>query len=413
MQKMNTNNHIFRAVLFLSLLIIVVSSCKKTNDRPDYDYFVSKELAVTYSTISINNMLDAGIQSYPGLNDIKQFITGDVNVYKMVYRTEVFGEEIEASGLVCVPATPGEYPVVSFQNGTNTVNAYAPTEYVINPSYQLIEYIASMGFVVVIPDYPGFGKSKQIPHPYLIAEPTVRSVIDMLYALDESCESEFTGTRTRNEYYLLGYSQGGWATLALHKALELDYHDDFDLHGSVCGAGPYDLYKLLQGLTDTTVYSMPYYLGYIINAYSYYDQFTNPVSDILNESYASKLSTLYTGTLSGSQINDQLTTSIPALFKADFLSGFTSSATYLSVREALINNSVAAWNSYKPLLFVHGEGDTHVSVSATHTMYDAMIGAGTSSGICSKVIFPELDHSDAALPCMIEGLMFILNLRDQ
>jgi hypothetical protein len=158
---------------------------------------------------------------------------------------------------------------------------------------------------------------------------------------------------------------------------------------------------------------MPYYLGYIINAYSYYDQFTNAVSDILNEPYASRLGTLYTGTLTGGQINNQLSTSIPELFKADFISGFDSSPTYSSVRESLISNSVAAWNSYKPLLFVHGEGDTHVSVTATHTMYDAMISAGTSSGICTKVTFPGLDHGDAVLPCMIEGLMYIINLRDQ
>lgn len=411
--KMKTNKHILKLLLFSSAFLVIVNSCRKSDDGPDYDYFISKELAVTYTTTSINNMLNSGVQAYPELEDMKQFIESDVNVYKMVYRTEVFGEEIEASGLVCVPVTPGEYPVVSFQNGTNTFNAYAPSEYVVNPSYQLIEYIASMGFIVVIPDYPGFGRSKQIPHPYLIAEPTIRSVVDMLYALDESCELEYTGITTRNEYYLLGYSQGGWATLAIHKALELDYNDDFDLRGSVCGAGPYDIYKLLQGLTDTTYYPVPYYLGYIINAYSHYDQFTNAVSDILNEPYASRLSTLYTGSLTGGQINSQLSTSIPELFKADFISGFASSPAYSSVRESLISNSVAAWNSDKPILFVHGEDDADVNVTATHSMYDAMISAGTSSDMCTKVTFPGLDHGDATLPCMIKGLMFIINLRDQ
>jgi hypothetical protein len=198
--KMKTSKNILKLLLFSSAFIIIVNSCRKSDDGPDYDYFISKELAVTYTTTSINNMLNSGVQAYPELEDIKQFIESDVNVFKMVYRTEVFGEEIEASGLVCVPVTPGEYPVVSFQNGTNTFNAYAPSEYVVNPSYQLIEYIASMGFIVVIPDYPGFGRSKQIPHPYLIAEPTIRSVVDMLYALDESCEFEFTGITTRNEY---------------------------------------------------------------------------------------------------------------------------------------------------------------------------------------------------------------------
>jgi len=409
---MRDKAYLLRTAIIFTSLIITVSSCKKDDYGPDYDYFISKELAVTYSTTSINNMLDAGVQLYPGLTDIKDFVESDVNVHKMVYNTTVDGEMIEASGLVCVPVTPGAYPVLSFQNGTNTVNEYAPSEYVISPNYQLIEYIASMGFVVVIPDYPGFGESSHIPHPYLITEPTIKSVVDMLYAFKESCEYEFTGIDLKNEYYLLGYSQGGWATLNLHKALEIDYQGDFDLAGSVCGAGPYNMLDLFNEMTDSVEYQIPAYLGYIVNAYSYYNQFTNSVCDIFQSPYCENLSSLYNGTLSISEINDQLTTVISDLFNADFLTGFESSPSYASVREALISNSVSAWITEKPVLFIHGSGDTHVSVTSTEIMYDAMIKAGTSQDICSKVIIPDLDHTNAALPSMIEGLMFILELKD-
>ncbi len=408
---MRNKTCLLRTVLIIASLIITVSSCKKDDYRPVYDYFVSEELAVTYSTTSINNMLDAGVQLYPGLTDIKQFVESDVNVHKIVYNTTVDGEVIEASGLVCVPVTPGAYPVLSFQNGTNTVNEYAPSEYVINPNYQLVEYIASMGFIVMIPDYPGFGESGNIPHPYLIAEPTISSVVDMLYALNESYEYEFTGIELKNEYYLLGYSQGGWATLNIHKAIELDYSGDFDLAGSVCGAGPYNMLDLFNEMTDSVEYQIPAYLGYIVNAYSYYNQFTNSVCDIFKSPYCENLSSLYNGTLSISEINDQLTTVISDLFNNDFLTGFESSPSYSSVREALISNSVSAWITEKPVLFIHGSGDTHVSVTATEIMYDAMVEAGTSQDICSKVILPDLDHTDAALPSMIEGLMFILELK--
>jgi len=400
----------YRYFVLVILSLIFITSCRKSDDKPDYDYFVSKELALSYTAPAIISMLNAGVQEYPELNEIIQYVRSDVNVYKVIYNTEVFGKEIEASGLICVPATPGEYPVISFQNGTNTVDAYAPTRYVINPSYQLVEFIASMGFIVVIPDYPGFGASGNIPHPYLIAGPTVRSVVDILYALKESCEIEFTGIGALNEYYLIGYSQGGWATLALHKALELDYNDDFELHGSVCGAGPYNLFDLLQGIADITEYPMPYYLGYIINAYSWYQQFTNPVSDLLNEPYASRISTLYNGTLSGGQINDRLSVSVAELFTRDFITGFTSSPSYSSVRGALINNSVSAWKTATPILFVHGEGDTHVSVAATHNIYDNMLLAGTTPGLITKIIYPYLDHGDAVVPGMMEGLRFIIAL---
>lgn len=331
------------------------------------------------------------------VNSLKAFITSDINIYKIVYKTTVNGHQINASGLVCVPATPGDYPVLSFQNGTNTVNAYAPSEFPIDYSYQLIEIIASMGYVVVIADYPGFGESVQVPHPYLIKEPTVRSLVDILFAVKELAGSELPDITLKNEYYLLGYSQGGWATLALHKALELDYNADFNLKGSTCGAGPYNLLLLMQDIIAGTTYPMPYYLGYILNAYVAYNQFTNPVTDIFNEPYASRLSSLYTGLLTSGQINSQLTTSITGLITPDFSSGFAASAKYASVREALNNNSIDAWQSYKPLLLIHGGNDTQVNPVSTENMYTNMIQAGTSQDICKKVIVPDVDHGDGVI----------------
>jgi len=409
---MMMNKYIHRPLLFIFIIAVVVSSCQK-NEGPDYDYFVSKELALTYTKATINSMMDIAVQTYPEIIDLKPLVVSDINVFKMIFKTTIDGEEIEASGLVCVPGTAGEYPVLSFQNGTNTVNAYAPTEFVTNPPYQLVEFIASMGFVVVIPDYPGFGSSTQIPHPYMIAEPTVASIVDMLRALTESSESEFPGITIKNEYYLLGYSQGGWATLNLHKAMELEYTGEFNLNGSVCGAGPYNMFDLFLRMVNASTYPMPSYLGYIINAYSVYHQFTNQVSDILKEPYASRLSTLYTGTLTTGQINSQLTPIIPDLMTEEFLSGFVSSASYSTVREALINNSISAWNTSVPLLLVHGDGDTQVSVTATETIYDEMINAGTSTLTCKKIIFPGLDHSEGIVPCMAEGLLFLIDVRDQ
>jgi pimeloyl-ACP methyl ester carboxylesterase len=393
----------------VALIFVFVTSCTKDN-HPNYTYFVSSDLALSYKAAYINNMLNTASVSYPEVKDLIPFVSGDVNIYKLVYKTTINGEKINASGLICVPEKPGDYPVLCFQNGTNTVKAYAPSEFVINTPYQMIEFIASMGYVVLIADYPGFGESDQVPHPYLITEPTVRSIVDMLFAVKEIGNSEFSGITIKNEYYLLGYSQGGWATLTLHKALEQTYQNDFNLKGSVCGAGPYDILFLFQDMISTTTYPMPIYIGYIVNAYSAYKQFTNPVTDILNEPYASRLSSLYTGSLTSDQINNQLTTSIPGLITADFLSGFVSASKYTSVREALNNNSVSAWHTMKPLFFLHGGNDTDVNPLVTDHIYDAMIQAGTSAEICKKEIIPGLDHGKGVLPCMTKGLLFILNL---
>jgi pimeloyl-ACP methyl ester carboxylesterase len=292
------------------------------------------------------------------------------------------------------------------------LNASSPSESPLDYNYQLVELVASMGYVVVFADYPGFGESSQIPHPYLIKEPTVRSLLDLLYSAREMVSQEFPGITLNNDCYLLGYSQGGWATLALHKALELDYKSDFNLRGSSCGAGPYNIEQLLESMVDKPSYPMPVYLAYIVNAYSAYNQFTNPVGDIFNEPYASRLSSLFTGTLSSAQINSQLTTSIGGLITPDFLSGFITSAKFSSVITALNNNSIEAWHTNKAILLIHGGNDTSVDPISTENMYSSMINAGTSPDILKKVIVPGVDHGDGLLPCMIQGIAFLNNLKN-
>jgi pimeloyl-ACP methyl ester carboxylesterase len=163
-------------------------------------------------------------------------------------------------------------------------------------------------------------------------------------------------------------------------------------------------------MTGVSFYPMPVYIGYIINAYSKYNQFTNPVSDILKEPFASRLGNLFTGLLTSDQINKQLTTSIPDLFTDGFLSGFWSEAKYTSVRASLANNSIAGWNTAVPLLLIHGGGDTSVNPITTESIYNAMIQAGTSPQTCRKEIIPDLDHGDALIPAMIKGLQFIMSL---
>ena len=409
---MKNNSLLIKCSTIVLVSIAVVTSCTKDNKSPDYSYFVSKELKVSSSKTVISSLIDLASLSVPEAGNLKSYISTDIKVYKLVYKTTINGQKINASGLICVPVTPGDYPVLSFQNGTNTVNANAPSEAPSSLDYQMIESIASMGFVVVIADYPGFGESKQIPHPYLVIEPTVQSIIDMLFAVKEMASSELTGITLKNEYYLLGYSQGGWATLALHKSLELDHSTDFTLKASACGAGPYNIFLLFQNMVNVTDYPMPVYLGYILNAYTSYNQFTNPVSDIFSEPYASRVSSLYTGILTSDQINSQLTTSIAGLLTADFLNGFLTSDKYSSVRAALNNNSISAWHSYKPLLLIHGGSDTQVNPVSTENMYSTMIDAGTSSDLIKKTIVPNVNHGDGLVPCMVQAIEFLINLKN-
>lgn len=408
---MKISRYIIRLSLFLVFVTVLVSSCRK-DTAPVYKHYISGERAVSYSGEDVINLLDFAAGFFPEIGEIRPHVTSGIDVYRMVYLTEAGGKMIEASGLVSIPSANGRYPVLSFQNGTNTLHSDAPTRKVTDVSYTLVEIMASLGFIVVLPDYPGFGSSSQIPHPYLITEPTVRSVTDMFRALEEAAGIEFPGVTVENEYYLLGYSQGGWATLALHKELELTYSQEFRLAGSACGAGPYNIYNLFAGMTDAATYPMPAYPAYIVNAYSAYNEFSIPVNEIFNDPYASELGSLFRGTYSAGQINSRLTTSIPGLFRAELLSGLASSPDYSQVRDALLRNSISGWKTFRPLLLAHGDADTSVPVDSTEDMYSEMMDSGTSPEVCSKSVYSGLEHDEALIPCMMEGLAFLLGIRD-
>jgi hypothetical protein len=165
-------------------------------------------------------------------------------------------------------------------------------------------------------------------------------------------------------------------------------------------------------MINVTTYPMPVYLGYIYNAYSSYKQFSNPVTDIFNEPYASRIAGLYDGTKTSDQINAQLSTSISTLLNPSFVAGYATSDKYASLRNAFTANSIQAWHTYKPLLLIHGGGDTQVNPITTETMYTAMLQAGTSANDCSKIILPGLDHSAGIVPAMLKGIDFLINLKE-
>ena len=156
-------------ILAMSLSGIFLSSCKSggEDNTTGNSYYLSSETKVDLSVSDIKANLNELIPNFSTF--FGSIISSDVQVQKVVYKTTFQNKTIEASGLACFPKTPGNYPILSFQNGTNTVYKDAPTENPSEDNILMLESLASTGFIVVIPDYIGFGVSTSLPHPYLDA----------------------------------------------------------------------------------------------------------------------------------------------------------------------------------------------------------------------------------------------------
>ena len=88
----------------------------------------------------------------------------------------------------------------------------------------------------------------------------------MLRAVKEFCDNR--GIIYNNQLFLSGYSQGGHATMALHKALQEHHSSEFQVTASAPGAGPYDISGEQANLfIQGTPYPAPFYLPYVILSY--------------------------------------------------------------------------------------------------------------------------------------------------
>jgi pimeloyl-ACP methyl ester carboxylesterase len=401
-------------MLLIILLAAFISACDlNNNDEPQITdkYLVSFEKHKTYKLADMKALLTFSANLYPELKSITDKLEQNIDVYTITYTTKFKGNDVIASGLVSVPVTAGSYPIMSYQNGTNTLHSEAPSVNPDNQLFLLLEFLASSGFVVSVPDYLGFGASSNMFHPYLDKESTIQTVTDMLKAVEELVTNHLE-IEVSKDLYITGYSQGGWATMQLQKSIEENNTGEFNLKASSCGAGPYDLRYVNDYVLGLTNYPMPYFIGYVFNGHLKLGDITNPAGDIFKSSYDQKILTLYDGTKSGDEINSQLTTSTADLFTAEYKTTSNTNPKFSSVISSLNNNSIAAWKTNIPTLITHGTADTYVPEQISINMYDDFLEKGVNQSKITYIAIPGAGHNTAVIPSGVATFNWFISLNN-
>jgi len=407
-------NTYLRRFIYIVLFVFVYTSCDNFEDVPpqtDDEYLVSQNKITSYSLIEINVIVNALATQYPDLAAIKDEFTSGVDVYKVTYNTTFNGESRLASGLVCLPTESGSYPVMSYQNGTNTLHNAAPSADPESDLYKLLEMMSSTGFVVAIPDYLGFGDADDMFHPYLDKESTVQTVLDMLKAVDEMVAKQ-ESTELNDDLYINGYSQGGWATMALQRSIDNGSLNNFNLKASACNAGPHYLIGFTDWLLAETSYPMPYFLAYLYNSYLNLGM-TTPIDSIFQEPYADKVPSLFDGSKTGQEINNELTTNIADLFTPGFIENWNKGGVYKSLYAMLEENSNSGYNTSTPMLFLHGDADTYVPSSMSESLYTDFITNGVSQDKLNILLLRGQDHTDAIIPAGLASMKWFIDIKNQ
>lgn len=172
------------------------------------------------------------------------------------------GKENKLSELIVYPNDPKKFVFKNVIIGchcTITSDKERPTNF-SKLSFQtdvnmLTVLAGATSSLVVIPDYEGYGATKDQPHPYLNREVTARQVIDGVKAGVKWYEANVSPLEKGFKSVAVGYSQGGAVAASAVRYYHEHLEKGLSLIGAVCGDGPYDpLATLKQYISENKLY---------------------------------------------------------------------------------------------------------------------------------------------------------------
>ena len=168
-----------------------------------------------------------------------------------------YGDSLTLSGKLCVPEDRKPKGIILLPHWTISDAAEAPSRKVTGEAKYFIQ-----DYVLVMPDYIGYGVTADKIHPYLVMEVTAANVVDMYL----SVKKYFQAVKLRpkhDDIYLMGYSQGGATTMAVEYMIEEVYNpyllddDPIRIRCVYAGGGPYDIKATYERFVTTNVADYP------------------------------------------------------------------------------------------------------------------------------------------------------------
>ncbi len=174
-----------------------------------------------------------------------------ITVYKMRYETGGGrGEATDTGGVLMLPGGDdqrcmGPRPVLLYAHGTVLDRNFSMAR--LNGEARLVAAMfVAQGYIVVAPDYAGYGTSSLPYHPYLNAEQQAGDMADALRAARAALPR--LGMQPSSKLFVTGYSQGGFVALATQRAMQDRYGSEFQVTATAGLSGPYALLQMADDI---------------------------------------------------------------------------------------------------------------------------------------------------------------------
>jgi hypothetical protein len=322
----------------------------------------------------------------------------DVALFRVGYRTlDAFGNLIPASGVVGAPlGISAGAPLLSVQHGTIVSRDNAPSADPAATGADLALYLmGSQGYLTLVPDYLGFGDSTGL-HPFVHAKTLAWAVIDLIRAARSLAVA--ADYPLNDQLFLVGYSEGGYATMAAQREIETHNRDEFAITASAPMAGPYDLSgTMLELALSGTEVPNPMYFPYVLLSYNQIYGFEDDPADLLAAEYGGTIVPIFDGEHDRGSINRALPP-VPLDVIEPGLAAVLLSGEYHPLVGALENNDVYRWTPVFPTRLYHCLGDDQVPYANSSVARDWFNAAGADVELV-PLLFG--DHSACAVPALL------------
>jgi len=345
-----------------------------------------------------------------GMSELRPARFG-AGLYAVRYRTvSPWGGAVPASGLMTLPTgLTGALPWVSYQHGTLTLRTEAPSNpESLDGQATAIIYAASGGYAAVAADYLGLGDSPG-RHPYLHADSEASAALDLMRAARAAAADE--GVSLTGLLFLAGYSQGGHATMALHRELEARFAGEFPVAASAPMAGPYDLSGtmldyMMGGAPDD--HALCAYLAYCVYAYHLVYGVGPALADLFQPPYDGMVADLFDGTHSFGEIAAVMPPNYSGLLQPSLVAAVQSDPAD-PLGRAMRLNDVYDWSPLAPLRMYHSLADSVVPHENAEVALQRMEELGGNASLVT--VSTILDHGAAAIPCLVQSRLWFDSLR--
>lgn len=376
-------------VLIIAILSIVLLSCDSKKSPSGYQYpdldpttrgaLLEYSKVKTMSKSQVQSLLQNTADSFEGeegddgLNifTILGQLNNGVTIYRLFYSSEVSDDPVVLSGLILIPDTDTAVAHYQYHHGSlmpfeikdegglldapSLFDGKEPKgkkEQVETMLFALIQ--ASNGYFVSAPDYPGYGISQHLEHPYAYPPDLARTSADMLMAARDFANN--LSVQLSDKTFLCGVSEGGLVSLVTHRLIDNEY-PQLNITASANYAGPYNLSRFFQEFI-TAADQLDALNLYNWALYTFWKRNKN----------------LFTDKIWTYEVNDQqeainVPSNLPSDIYTEYFINIARSDTGQLVEEINKIEVYRNWNHQGKIYLHHGKADQTVPVYNTNDAY--------------------------------------------